>query len=186
MFFKKINIFTRAFYTGLHGDDYGISAIWTSEEIGSPDKTPKPNFSDTPDVLDLREIYAKALQETTGIPVGVTKNRKQHEDIAMAPSLPPGALDRLTPKDFITGPPDIVKMTDSSLIDTPMTNNRSSRTTRTEFETEILSIAMLYGRVAKETTRAASEPSTPPVADNASATSTLQPRSRARFQSAQA
>ncbi|KAK6534631.1 hypothetical protein TWF281_005938 [Arthrobotrys megalospora] len=153
-----------------------------SEETGSSDKTAKPDSSDSTDVPDLREMYAEALQETMGIPVKVVKNRKRHEDsISNAPLLPPDVVDRLTPKEFITGPPDIVKMPDTLPIDDPGTTTRSTRTTRTEYETEILSIAMLYGRVIQETstTRAASEPSTPPAADNASATSTLRPRSRA-------
>ncbi|KAK6521483.1 hypothetical protein TWF506_001696 [Arthrobotrys conoides] len=149
-----------------------------SEETGSSDKTTQPASSGTRDITDLREMYAEALQETTGLPIGVTKNRKRLGDVAEAHSLPPGVIDRSTPTDFITGPPDIVKSTDTSLLDAS-TGNRSSLTTRTEFETEILSIAMLYGRVVKETTRAASEPSTPPAADNTSATSTLRPRSRA-------
>ncbi|KAK6507031.1 hypothetical protein TWF481_005484 [Arthrobotrys musiformis] len=150
-----------------------------SEETGSSDKTTKPDSSDIPDAPDIKEMYAEALQETAGVPIGVTKNRKRHEDIAKAPSLPASVLDRTTPTEFITGPPDIVKAMDPSSIDAPMANSRSNRTTRTEFETEILSIAMLYGRVIKETTRAASEPSTPPVVDNTSATDTLRPHSRA-------
>ncbi|KAK6350790.1 hypothetical protein TWF718_003976 [Orbilia javanica] len=150
-----------------------------SEETASSDKTTKPEASDPPDISDLREMYAEALQETTGIPVGVTKNRKRHEDIAKAPSLPPSMLDKLASKEFITGPPDIVKRTDSSPVEVPITNSRANLTTRTEFETEILSIAMLYGRVIRETTRAVSEPSSPLAVDNNSATSTLRPRSRA-------
>ncbi|KAK6361961.1 hypothetical protein TWF730_005667 [Orbilia blumenaviensis] len=154
-----------------------------SEETASSDKTTKPDTADPgeePDVPDLREMYAEALQETMGIPVGPTaRNKKWHEDVTKPPSLPPSVIDKLTPKDFITGPPDVVRPTDTLPIDAPMTGSRSSRTTRTEFETEILSIAMLYGRVIQETTRAASEPSTPPPAGNTSAESTLRSRSRA-------
>ncbi|KAF3906284.1 hypothetical protein ABW20_dc0102953 [Dactylellina cionopaga] len=130
-----------------------------SEETGSPSGTPKPDSGDGVPDIDIREMYAEALQETLGIPIGVTKNRKRTEDMTeTAPTLSPTLLDRMKSKDFITAPADL-HQTDTQPAETAATTNAPRTTTRTEYETEILSIAMLYGRVIQETTIPALEPS---------------------------
>ncbi|EPS44870.1 hypothetical protein H072_1141 [Dactylellina haptotyla CBS 200.50] len=128
-----------------------------SEETGSSDRTPKPEAGDG--VPDARELYAEALKQTLGIPIGAGKRKNRREDtIEKAPTLPPALVDQMKPKDFITAPADL-KRTDTPPGDSGTNVSRSTRTTtRTEYETEILSIAMLYGRVIKETTGPASEP----------------------------
>ncbi|KAF3924649.1 hypothetical protein AA313_de0203989 [Arthrobotrys entomopaga] len=132
-----------------------------SEETGSSGKTPKPEAGDG--VPDIRELYAEALQQTLGIPVGVKKNRKRLEDIVEnSPKLPPAVVDQMKPNDFITAPDDIESADTALPLETDPGISRSARTTtttpRTEYETEILSIAMLYGRVIKETAGTTSEP----------------------------
>ncbi|KAK6529006.1 hypothetical protein TWF694_004229 [Orbilia ellipsospora] len=135
-----------------------------SEETGSSGKTPKPESGDG--VPDIRELYAEALQQTLGIPVGVKKNRKRKEDIMEnSPKLPPAVVDQMKPEDFITAPDDLGRADTALPFETDSGMSRSARTTtttRTEYETEILSIAMLYGRVIKETAGTTSEPTGTP------------------------
>ncbi|KAJ6262415.1 hypothetical protein Dda_3223 [Drechslerella dactyloides] len=131
----------------------GSSPLSGLAEEGAPlDRTSRTNSGDG--IREVRELYAEAVQETHGIAVGVRRNRKLEEDFQISPNLSP-RTQRPNPLEFITTPPNFDQDDDLQPIETPAmgTSSRSqTTTTRTKYETEILSIALLRGRVVQGTT----------------------------------
>ncbi|KAF3942142.1 hypothetical protein ABW19_dt0206793 [Dactylella cylindrospora] len=139
-----------------------------SEEAGSSADPEKQELGD--EIPDVSELYAEALQQTLGLPMRLSKNKRHQLDtIDNIPNLPPAVVDKNQAKDFITTPSDLKG---SNNLPASAPASVPARTTRTEFETEILSIAMLYGRVVQEAARSPSEPErTPSIIDGPIATS---------------